>query len=115
MPRFSRTFIRVWRQHRRLTLEQLAQRVGMSPSLISMLERGRRGYTQETMEALARALNTDVTALLTRRPPKARAQAGLRPMVFTASDILAQESKFLMFATVQNWLTDIPALHMSVW
>lgn len=33
-----------------------------------MLERAQRGYTQETLEALAEALMTDVASLLIRDP-----------------------------------------------
>lgn len=65
---YRRTFIRAWRKHRQLTLEQLSSRLGMSPSALSMLERAQRGYTQETLEALAEALMTDVASLLIRDP-----------------------------------------------
>jgi plasmid maintenance system antidote protein VapI len=66
--RFKRTFIREWRKHRGLTLEKVADRLDMTPGHISMLERGQRGYTQETLEALASALQTDVASLLMRNP-----------------------------------------------
>lgn len=33
-----------------------------------MLENGKRGYTQETLEAIADALQTDVASLLMRDP-----------------------------------------------
>jgi len=66
--RFRRTYIREWRKHRELTLEQLAERLEMTASMVSMLERGQRGYTQETLEALANALRTDVPSLLMRDP-----------------------------------------------
>jgi transcriptional regulator with XRE-family HTH domain len=62
------TFIREWRKYRELTLEQLAERVDMTSSHLSMLERGQRGYTQETMEALAYALMCEPQDLLMRRP-----------------------------------------------
>lgn len=65
---FRRTYIRQWRQHRDLTLEQLAARMDMTSSHLSMLERGQRGYTQETLEALAHALRTDPASLLMRDP-----------------------------------------------
>ena len=65
---FKRTFIREWRQHRHLTLEQLADRIEMTPSLLSMLERGQRGYRQETLEAIADALQTDTGNLTMRNP-----------------------------------------------
>lgn len=66
--RFRRTFIRQWRKHRALSLERLADRVEMTESFLSMLERGERGYTQETLELLAEALQTDVASLLMRDP-----------------------------------------------
>lgn len=66
--KFRKTFIREWRKHRGLTLEQVAGRLDMTPGHISMLERGQRGYTQETLEALASALQTDVASLLMRNP-----------------------------------------------
>lgn len=66
--KFRRTFIRAWRQHRGLTLEQLAERLEMTASHLSMLERAQRGYTQETLEALAVALQTDAASLLMRNP-----------------------------------------------
>ncbi len=67
---FRRTFIRQWREHRGLTLEQLADRVDMTPSYLSMFERGMRGYTQNTLEAIAEALQTDAASLLMRDPTK---------------------------------------------
>lgn len=66
--RFRRTYIRQWRHHRGLTLEKLADRLDMTPSHVSMLERGQRGYTQDTLEAVAAALQTDVASLLMRDP-----------------------------------------------
>src|SRR4029077_5836025 len=77
--KYRKTFIRPWRKHRGLTLEQLAERMERiaakreielptTPSYLSMLERGQRGYIQETLEGLAEALETDVASLLTRDP-----------------------------------------------
>lgn len=65
---FRRTFIREWRKHRGLTLEQLADRLEMTASHFSMLERGQRGYTQETLEAIADTLQTSAASLLMRNP-----------------------------------------------
>lgn len=65
---FRRTFIREWRKYRNLTLEQLAGRLEMTASHFSMLERGQRGYTQETLEAIADALQTDAASLIMRNP-----------------------------------------------
>jgi transcriptional regulator with XRE-family HTH domain len=62
------TYIRQWRQHRRLTLEKVAERMDMTPSHLSMLERGQRGYSQPVLEAMASALRTDVASLLMGDP-----------------------------------------------
>lgn len=67
-PILRRTYIRDWRKSRGLTLEQLAERIDMTPSHLSMLERGHRGYAQETLEAIADALQTDAGSLLMRNP-----------------------------------------------
>jgi len=66
--RYRRTFIREWRIFRGLNQDQLAERLDMTPSYVSMLERGQRGYTQETLEAIAEALRTDAASLLMRNP-----------------------------------------------
>jgi transcriptional regulator with XRE-family HTH domain len=63
-----KTFIRQWRHHRGWTLQRLADRLDMTHSHFSMLERGKRGYTQDTLEKVAGALNTDVASLLMRAP-----------------------------------------------
>jgi transcriptional regulator with XRE-family HTH domain len=66
--RFRPTFIKQWREFRNLNQEQLAERLNMTQSHLSMLENGKRGYTQETLEAIADALQTDAASLLMRNP-----------------------------------------------
>ena len=44
------------------------RRTFMTASHFSMLERGQRGYTQETLEAIADALQTDAASLIMRNP-----------------------------------------------
>ena len=74
MKQFRRAFIREWRKHRIFTLEQLASRLDdMAPSNLSMLERGLRGYTQDTLERIAEELQTDVASLLMRNPADSEA------------------------------------------
>ena len=67
-PARRRTFFRQWREFRGLTQEQLAERVETSVPSISRLENGTQPYTQDTLEALAEALNTDPASLLMRDP-----------------------------------------------
>ena len=65
---FRPTYIRQWRKHRRLTLEQLSERVGMSAGNLSNIETGKTGYGQDTLEALADALQCGPADLLMRNP-----------------------------------------------
>lgn len=73
-PQFSATFIRQWREHRQLTLEQLAERVGaaieggFTHASLSRIERGLQPYSQPVLEAIAHALQTDAASLLMRNP-----------------------------------------------
>lgn len=77
-PRFKSpprrpTFIRQWRKHRGLTLEQLAARVEMSVGNLSQIERGEYAYNQDTLEALAFALACEPADLIMRNPLDAEA------------------------------------------
>ena len=65
---YQPNYIRQWRQHRGLTIGNVAERTHLSQSLLSMVERGRRAYTQLTLEAVASALRTDTASLLMRAP-----------------------------------------------
>jgi transcriptional regulator with XRE-family HTH domain len=68
-----KTYIREWRHHRGLTLEQLAYRVGMTHASLSRVERGLQDYTQGLLEALAAELGTDAASLLMRDPTDSEA------------------------------------------
>lgn len=61
-------FFRAWRKYRGLTIEQLADRVEMSVSSISQLERGLQGFSDKTLLALADALRCEPGDLLSRDP-----------------------------------------------
>ena len=78
-PQFNPTFIKQWREHRELSQEELAERVatyfqerdsskGYTHASIQRLENGLIGYTQQVLEAIADALNTDPASLLMRNP-----------------------------------------------
>jgi transcriptional regulator with XRE-family HTH domain len=77
LKKFRPTCIRQWRHYRGLTLETVAERIDMTPGLVSLVERGLRGYTQDTVEALASAMRTDPAGLLTRDPTDPNAIWGL--------------------------------------
>jgi transcriptional regulator with XRE-family HTH domain len=64
------TFLREWRKKRGLSLDELAERVGITYTTLSSIERGVRPYHQDLLELLADELETDPGSLLTRDPAK---------------------------------------------
>lgn len=64
----GRTFIRQWREFRGLSQEKLGELIGTTGTSISRIENGEQPYTQDTLEAIARVLKTDVESLLRRDP-----------------------------------------------
>ena len=57
--------VKVWREHRGLTQEDLGDQVGLSGSYLSQIESGKREGTVKVYAALARALGVDVDDLVT--------------------------------------------------
>jgi len=64
-------FIRAWREHRGLTVEALADAIGMAKGNLSKIERGINPYTQHTIERMASALKCSAAELLARPPGEA--------------------------------------------
>src|SRR6202044_843122 len=64
------------RRARGLTLAELGERVGRAPSVLSMIENGRREPKLSLIEALATALSVPTAELVRRQPPSRRAQLG---------------------------------------
>jgi XRE family transcriptional regulator, fatty acid utilization regulator len=62
------------RRARGLTLAELGERVGRAPSVLSLIENGRREPKLSLIEALAAALSISTEELLSRQPPSRRAQ-----------------------------------------
>ncbi len=63
-----RIFLKQWREYRGLTQEALADRVGMSVSNISQLERGLQGYSDDGLSALGEALQCEPGQILNVDP-----------------------------------------------
>jgi predicted transcriptional regulator/DNA-binding XRE family transcriptional regulator len=57
-----------------MTLAQLGSAVGRAPSVLSLIENGRREPKLSLIEALAKALSVPADELLRRQPPSRRAQ-----------------------------------------
>jgi transcriptional regulator with XRE-family HTH domain len=75
--------VRTARTRRRLTQEALAERVGIHPSYLGSIERGRRNVPLDTLCRIAWALRMDPHELLRpiagkRRPAAARRAASAR-------------------------------------
>ena len=66
--------LRHLRRMRGLTLTDLGERIDRAPSVLSLLENGRREPKLSMIEQLATALSVPVTELLSRQPPSRRAQ-----------------------------------------
>lgn len=66
--------IRHARTSRRLTLEALGERVGCAPSLLSLVENGRREPRLSLLRGIAEALDVAVPDLLADEPPSRRAE-----------------------------------------
>ncbi len=64
----SQHYIRSWRKHRGLTLEQLAERIGMTHQNLGKIERGLVPYNQVLLEALAEELRCEPGDLIIRDP-----------------------------------------------
>jgi transcriptional regulator with XRE-family HTH domain len=69
--------LRAARRARNLSLRTLAERLGVSPSLISQIETGRANPSVSTLYAIANELDVSLDELLfnDRRPPEASAPA----------------------------------------
>jgi DNA-binding XRE family transcriptional regulator len=55
--------VKLWREQRGLTQEELAKRAGISKPYLSQIETGKRQGTVETLSALARALDVPLDVL----------------------------------------------------
>ena len=56
--------VRVWREHRGLTQEELGARTGLSGPYLSQIESGKREGTVKVFAALAKALDVDIDDLV---------------------------------------------------
>jgi DNA-binding XRE family transcriptional regulator len=55
--------IKLWREHRGLTQQELAKRAGISKPYLSQIETGKRQGTVETLSAIARSLDVPLDVL----------------------------------------------------
>lgn len=67
-PTWRRTFLKDWRLHRDLTVEELAERAGLAASTISSIENHQAGYSAESLDKLAVALSVEPGWILSVNP-----------------------------------------------
>ena len=58
--------IKVWRKHRGLTQQQLANAAGISKPYLSQIEAGKRTGTTEILSAIAKALGVSLDEVVTK-------------------------------------------------
>lgn len=63
-----RTYLKEWREHRDMTLEQAAAKFDMSSAQLSRIENTLSPYTQDLLELAAHIYRTDTFSLLFRHP-----------------------------------------------
>ena len=56
--------LRVWREHRGLSMAALAERAGIAQPYLSQIETGKRDGTAQTMKKLAQALDVTVDDII---------------------------------------------------
>lgn len=66
--------LKAWRVHRKLTQDQLAEKVGTSKSVISDLENEKRQLSPKWLRRLAPVLNTTAGHLLDHDPSETNAE-----------------------------------------
>src|SRR5260370_31305848 len=69
--------LRHLRRMRGLTLTELGERADRAPSVLSLIENGRREPKLSLIEQMATALSVPMTQLPSRQPPSPRAQPTL--------------------------------------
>jgi DNA-binding XRE family transcriptional regulator len=59
--------IRVWREHRGMTLDQVSARAGIGKGYLSEIENGKRTGPVQTLQAIARALDVGLDEIAPRQ------------------------------------------------
>ena len=92
-------YLKEWRKHRQLSQQKLADRIGTSKGYISDLERGKRRYNQDLLEALAYALMCEPADLLIRDPLKEDA-------IWSIWDTVSEADRPRVIAMIKAFSTD---------
>ena len=74
MPTEERNYLRAWRKKKGLTLEQLAEKVGTTRSVVHLLENEQRPLSAKWLRKFAEALDTTPGRILDVDPDEASAE-----------------------------------------
>ena len=58
--------VRIWREHRKLSQQQLAEMAGISKPYLSQIETGKRTGTADVLSSIAGALNLDLDDIVSK-------------------------------------------------
>lgn len=56
--------VRAWREHKKIKMSELANKVGISAAYLSQIENGKRNPTIDSLKTIAHELNIDVEMLI---------------------------------------------------
>lgn len=70
------TVLRDFRKESKITQEQLAKEIGVTPNAVSMYESGRRNFPMELLEPTCRVFNVEVREFLDRVWPEGNEEEG---------------------------------------
>jgi len=85
--------VRTLRKQRGMSLRQLAQATGVSPALLSQVERGTTDPSLSTVRKLAAVLGADLATLFAETPPAEvhHSRPGQRPLLSAGADLMSYE------------------------
>jgi transcriptional regulator with XRE-family HTH domain len=75
------TYLAAWRKHKKLTLRQVAQDIGIDATAISRLERHQTPYDQIHLQQLSQRYGVTIPDLLYKDPERPRAADDLVELV----------------------------------
>lgn len=85
--------IRALRELNDMTIEELAEKAGLSVSYVSRLEKGERNLSVKNMNLLAHALRVDPAELLQSPKPTAKRSAAVMGRIGAGAEILPDEEQ----------------------
>ena len=102
--------IKYFRNTRKLTVTELSDMCGLSQPAISQIENGKRDPSQESIEAIAKALNVSVNELI----EKAESYHEENPKKLDAYEVKRRKERFMRTTDLAIFLTDTIAIGINI-